>query len=128
MSSTGCTSVCPEPPTGIVSLEDAEQLANLFQALSHPVRVQIVSALIEGSLCVNDLQAALGDYSQPNLSQHLGTLRTTGLVRYARDGQRVMYSLCCRQVKKIMGAARLARCSSARTDSCPVNCSCRIKD
>jgi len=44
---SGCTATCPEPPTGIVSADDAENLSQLFQALAHPVRVQIVTALIE---------------------------------------------------------------------------------
>ena len=124
---SGCTATCPEPPTGIVSADDAENLSQLFQALAHPVRVQIVTALIEGPLCVADLLEALADYTQPNLSQHLATLRATGLVRYERVGQRVIYSLCCRQVKAIMGAARLSRCASAKAETCPANCSCKLQ-
>lgn len=126
-SHSGCTSVCPEPPTGLIPLEDAENISHLFQALAHPVRVQLVSALIDGALCVADLQDALEDYTQSHLSQHLAILRNAGLVRYERDGQRVIYSICCRQVKTIMGAARLSRCGSARSDTCPETCSCRLK-
>ena len=50
-------------------------LAETFQALADPTRVRLISALMDGELCVLDLAAALG-MSQSATSHQLRLLRT----------------------------------------------------
>jgi ArsR family transcriptional regulator len=69
-----------------------KQLTYLFKALSDPTRLRIVNLLDAQSLCVRDLQEALG-LSQPRVSRHLAILRAANLVRTQRQGARVCYSL-----------------------------------
>jgi len=69
---------------------DFEGLAEVFRALAHPVRLQILIKTIDAELCVQDLQDDL-DRSQPNISQHLTVLRERGLVVAERKGKRVCY-------------------------------------
>jgi len=69
-----------------------KQLTSLFKALSDPTRLRIVHLLDRRSLCVCDLQQALG-CSQPFISRHLSILRATKLVRTERRDGRVRYSL-----------------------------------
>jgi len=69
---------------------DFEGLAEVFKALAHPVRLQILIKTIDAELCVQDLQDDL-DRSQPNISQHLTVLRERGLVVAERKGKRVCY-------------------------------------
>jgi ArsR family transcriptional regulator len=68
------------------------QLAELFRALADTNRLRIMNILSRQSLCVCDLQSVL-DLHQPFISRHLAHLRKVGLVRSARDGPRVCYSL-----------------------------------
>ena len=66
--------------------------ANLFKALAHPVRLQILDILTAEESCVCHLTAIL-DQRQPYVSQHLMKLRDTGFERDRRDGVIVYYRL-----------------------------------
>jgi DNA-binding transcriptional ArsR family regulator len=56
------------------------------------MRLRILSALRERPLAVCDLSTRL-EARQYKVSRHLGALHDLGLVRRARVGQRVLYSL-----------------------------------
>ena len=75
-------------------MNEIEELADIFKALSDPTRLRLVKLLAEGegALCVNALACKLG-VSQSAVSQHLRVLRQTGLVRGERRGHFVHYSL-----------------------------------
>jgi DNA-binding transcriptional ArsR family regulator len=75
-------------------MDDIEQLANTFKALSDPTRMRLIKLLHDsgGSLCVNALAHRLG-VSQSAVSQHLRVLRQVGLVQGERAGYFVHYSL-----------------------------------
>lgn len=70
----------------------AAGLAETFQALADPNRVRLISALMDGELCVYDLAALLG-MSQSAVSHQLRLLRTLHLVKYRKAGRTVFYSL-----------------------------------
>ena len=65
----------------------AEQLTADMEILAHPVRLQILGALIrnEGKVCVCDLEAAV-PVKQPTVSHHLKLLRRAGLIDSERQG------------------------------------------
>lgn len=68
--------------------EDATALAGVFQALSDPLRVRVVSYLTttpEGRATVSEI-AALTNLSQPTVSHHLRVLREAGLLRAEAQG------------------------------------------
>lgn len=75
-------------------MDEIEELAELFKAFSDPTRLRLVKLLGEhqGALCVNALAHRLG-VSQSAVSQHLRVLRQARLVRGARHGYHVHYSL-----------------------------------
>jgi ArsR family transcriptional regulator len=66
--------------------------AQLFQALSHPVRLRILDILARQEACVCHLTAILGQ-RQPYVSQQLATLREAGLVADRREGTLIYYRL-----------------------------------
>ena len=67
-------------------------LAETFQALGDSSRIQIIWALSQGELCVNDVAEIL-DMSQPAVSHHLRMLRNLHLVKRRKDGRISFYSL-----------------------------------
>ena len=69
-----------------------ELIVKRFKALASNVRLEILSLLAEGPLCVNVLVCRL-DVSQPAVSQHLKVLENAGLVKGNKVGYRVHYSL-----------------------------------
>ena len=75
-------------------MDEIEELAEIFKALSDPTRLRLVKLLGEsgGALCVNALAQNLG-VTQSAVSQHLRILRQVGLVWGERRGYFVHYSL-----------------------------------
>ncbi len=67
-------------------------IADTFQILANPTRLQIVRALAGRELCVGDLAAAVGA-SHSAVSHHLRQLRQMRLVRHRRDGKLTYYAL-----------------------------------
>ncbi len=69
-----------------------DSTSDIFTALAHPTRRQILQDLKEGELAAGDI-AARFTASGPTISRHLSVLRTAGLVTERRDGNRILYSL-----------------------------------
>jgi len=69
-----------------------EELARLFNILSHPHRIRIVEELRDRECDVNTLQDILG-ISHSRVSQHLAKLRSHRLVTERREGRHVFYRL-----------------------------------
>ena len=69
-----------------------ERFIKVMKALSDPGRVKILKMLEERSLCVCEIQAALG-LAQPTVSKHLKTLEEAGLVTFFKEGLWVNYRL-----------------------------------
>lgn len=86
---------CCGSPVGLrLSVGEAGELAAMFKALGHPVRLQIVDLLsrFAGQVCVCDVESQF-DLSQPTISHHLKVLRETGLVAAEQRGLWVYYYL-----------------------------------
>jgi DNA-binding transcriptional ArsR family regulator len=66
--------------------------AEVFRVLAHPTRIHIVECLREGELSVSAILERIG-IEPANLSQHLGVLRSKGLVTTRKEGNQVFYSL-----------------------------------
>jgi ArsR family transcriptional regulator len=69
-----------------------ELQAQLFRALSHPVRLRILQILARQEACVCHLKTIL-HRPQPYVSQQLATLRDAGLVSDRREGTLIYYRL-----------------------------------
>lgn len=64
----------------------------VMKALSDPSRVKILKMLQDRTLCVCEIQAAMG-VAQPTVSKHLKLLEEAGLVGSFREGLWVNYHL-----------------------------------
>lgn len=69
-----------------------EMAAELFQILSAPMRLKIVSCLRDGEQNVSYLLSKI-DSTQPNMSQHLNTLYKSGVLGKRRDGVQILYRI-----------------------------------
>lgn len=73
---------------GLLSL----QFSQVYKALAHPMRLEILRILCSRALNVNDLSQQLKK-RQSNVSQHLQVLRKSNLVSSKRSGKRRIYEL-----------------------------------
>ena len=73
--------------------ERLEAVSDVFKAVSHPLRLEVILTLLERKkLYVLELQALLG-VSQSLLSQHLLWLRKARLIKKKRVENKSYYSL-----------------------------------
>jgi len=70
----------------------AIQLANLFEALSDPTRVRILSALMDGEINVGDLVQQIG-LSKSAISHQLRGLKDKRLIRSRKAGRHVYIAI-----------------------------------
>jgi DNA-binding transcriptional ArsR family regulator len=70
----------------------ASDLANLFDALSDPTRILIISALLDGEVGVGNLVERLG-LTKSAVSHQLRGLRDKRLIRTRKQGRNVFVSL-----------------------------------
>lgn len=81
-------------------------IAQVYKALAHPVRLQILEVLQEeGEACVCHMEARLNQ-RQAYISQHLAKLREVGLVEDRREGLNVFYALTYPGVNTLLQEAR----------------------
>ncbi len=78
--------------------------AELLKAIAHPVRLCIVRRLLEQGECnVNKMQDCL-KIPQSTISQHLGKLRDTGIIKGNRQGVEIFYQVVNEDVQKVVKA------------------------
>ncbi len=75
-----------------VTPEIASDLANLFDALSDPTRILIISALLDGEIGVSELVERFG-LTKSAISHQLRGLRDKRLIRTRKQGRNVFVCL-----------------------------------
>lgn len=80
-----------------------ESAAELFSILATPVRLKIISAVCQDEKNVSQLLEII-DTTQPNMSQHLGTLYRSGILAKRREGTQIYYRLQSERVATLCRA------------------------
>ncbi len=82
---------------------DFEKESEVLKALGHPVRLRIVTGLLLEDECnVNKIVDKL-KIPQSTISQHLGILKSRGIIKSRKDGVRTCYSIIDDRVRRILG-------------------------
>lgn len=81
---------------------EIEKILNIFKALSFETRLKIVVELIEKEECsVNKIAEEL-NIPQPNVSQHLATLKNARIIEGFRKGTQIYYKVIDEQTKNVI--------------------------
>jgi len=81
---------------------ECETLSEIFKALSHPLRVQIVMGLIQKHECnVSTMVEKLG-VPQPTVSQHINILKNAGIIEGYRKGNQICYKVTNELAKTLL--------------------------
>lgn len=67
-------------------------MSDVFKALAHPVRRQVLKKLRDGPMTAGDLAAAF-PVSKPTMSGHFAALKEAGLILAERHGTTIRYRL-----------------------------------
>ena len=82
-----------------------EQAAEIFALLSTPTRLRILYHLCGSEMNVSELLSRI-DVSQPNISQHLGTLYRSGVLGRRRIGTQVFYRIASQRARMLCEVVR----------------------
>ena len=75
--------------------------AEYLKALAHPMRIRILELLNQEGRCVSNIGEKL-DLKQSNISQHLGILRSRGILSLRREGGHSIYCIKDARALKIL--------------------------
>lgn len=80
--------------------------ANIFKALGHPTRMEIIKLLNDQPLCVCEIFDKV-ESTQPNISQHLKLLKDADVLDSKRDGNKIIYLIKHDEVRKIISLSQM---------------------
>jgi len=80
---------------------DYRKDSELLKAMGHPVRLEILKRLKMNECCVNKLTDLIG-VPQSTISQHLGRLRSAGILEPQKEGVKTCYRIIEPRVKMIL--------------------------
>ncbi len=102
-----------------LSLADLRSQAQVFKALGHPARLQMVQAVADGEQCVCELTELVG-LDMSTISKHLSVLTAAGVLVSEKRANKVFYRLrtpcvtkvfsCLHDVQSAPDAESSARC------------------
>lgn len=82
--------------------EKLEKVAFILKTISHPLRISIISLLVENEkVCVNDICQAL-DSEQSLTSHHLTQMKLSGILGSERQGKNMYYFLKLKEVVTVI--------------------------
>ncbi len=94
----------PSRPTAPVhGGTSAESMVRVLKAMAHRERLAILCLLLDGEMCVRDLEHGVG-MRQAALSQQLSRLRAENIVEAVRQGRFMLYRLKNPQVQAVVRA------------------------
>ena len=99
---------------------DTNRAADLFHALSDPIRIDVVNQLLGGERCVCELTEDL-EMAQSRLSWHLKTLVDAGIISSRREGRWNYYALnaeAFEEAREILAAFKPGRRLTVKSDGC----------
>ena len=81
--------------------EVLQRQANLFKALAHPARLQIIQFLAETKMCISgDISEEL-PLSRTTVNQHLRELKDAGLIQGHVEGVKTNYCLDYEKIQEM---------------------------
>lgn len=80
---------------------DYDADSELLKALAHPVRLRMVQGLLKSECHVDKMVQKLG-LPQSTVSQHLGVLKSRGIVEIRKEGVKTCYRVVNPKVEAII--------------------------
>jgi ArsR family transcriptional regulator len=86
----------------ITDIEKLEKVSFILKTIAHPLRIGIISLLVENEkVCVNDICAQL-DSEQSLTSHHLSNMKLAGILGSERHGKNINYYLKMPEVVEVI--------------------------
>lgn len=94
-------SFIPEIQKTLPSNEELRRVTNIYKALSDPIRVKILFALLKYEICVGEMVNLL-NLPQSHVSHQLRVLRKYNIVTFTKDKKMSFYRILNEEVKELL--------------------------
>ena len=91
--------------------EKAKQIAELLKLLGNENRLMILCSLMNGTMNVTHIAEKIPNISQSALSQHLGLLKSHGILCSEKDGMNMNYAIADHRVEEIIQLLKKYYCN-----------------
>ncbi len=81
--------------------EELQKSANLFKALAHPARLQILHFLAQSNSCITGDISEQFPLTRATVNQHVKELKDAGLICAHKEGAKIVYCLDFEKVKEM---------------------------
>jgi DNA-binding transcriptional ArsR family regulator len=81
--------------------EELRKRANLFKALSHPARLQILRDMARTRTCLTGDISVMFPLARTTVNQHMKELKKAGLILDHLEGAKIVYCLDIEKVKEM---------------------------
>lgn len=88
------------------SLGCLDKAEKILDAISHPVRFQIIKLLSGGPVYNKDLLKSFPDFDPSNITKHLNILRKNRVIDAVKEGRNTKYQLRFKEIPVILMALR----------------------
>jgi len=78
-----------------------QEKANLFKALAHPARLQILEYLVMTRTCLTGDLSEIFPLTRTTINQHMKELKDVGLIISHEKGSKIYYCLDCEKIKEM---------------------------
>ena len=78
-----------------------QQRANLFKALAHPARLQILQYLAQTRICLTGDISEQFPLTRATVNQHMKELKNAGLIFGRKEGAKLVYCLDIEKIKEM---------------------------
>lgn len=92
-------------------------VSKILSILANKDRLMLLCYLTKGEYCVGELEESL-QIVQPTLSQQLGILRRSGMIKNRRDGKQIFYSLSDAKTAEIIKLLHQLYCTKELKGKC----------
>jgi ArsR family transcriptional regulator, arsenate/arsenite/antimonite-responsive transcriptional repressor len=80
---------------------ELQERANLFKALAHPARLQILQFLAQSKCCLSGDISDMFPLTRTTVNQHMQELKDAGLIKGHVRGVKTVYCLDCEKLGKM---------------------------
>ena len=94
----------PKINESLPSKDEISLISNIFKALSDPIRVKILFALLEYEICVGEMVNLL-KLPQSHVSHQLRVLKKYNIVTFTKDKKMSFYRIIDDDIKEILKIA-----------------------
>jgi len=78
--------------------------STIFKALGDPSRLKILEFLRHDEKCACEVIPTVG-FAQPTVSRHLKVLVDCGILKRRKEGNKMLYSVCCPGIYELIDLA-----------------------